>query len=234
MPQFDRLGNDMSDDVNEAIQYEQDVARRAHYKMIVDGVKKHANDNYLVGGWDIVVECWEDKEIEESVGDCATLADAIRQMADFAAVAHDRRQDQMVEADVGGKDTDDVIGWDRAEVEAQYRDDLTGYEEHLRDSLGCGDARRCPRHPHVITSSDDGLHDADCGQCEYEGEEEYQERLYAEELANMPDFMKCYTLSDIIHCEVGHGGWVMAMLSDTPCPEVSFWGQECDTDPIPF
>ena len=31
-----------------------------------------------------------------------------------------------------------------------------------------GDARRCPRHPSVITSSDDGLIDAPCGHCECE------------------------------------------------------------------
>jgi hypothetical protein len=29
-----------------------------------------------------------------------------------------------------------------------------------------GDARRCPRHPHIKTSSDDGMHDAPCGACE--------------------------------------------------------------------
>lgn len=31
-----------------------------------------------------------------------------------------------------------------------------------------GDARRCPRHPHIVTSSTDGLHDGLCGICEYE------------------------------------------------------------------
>lgn len=116
--------------------------------------------------------------------------------------------------------------------------ELTGYEEHLRDSEGYGDARRCPRHPHVKTSSDDGLHDADCGQCEYEGEEAYQEQQDAEELAAMPQWMKCRTLSDIIHCEVGQGGLAQkvwfAMINAQPCPEVSFWGQQCDTDSIPF
>lgn len=52
-----------------------------------------------------------------------------------------------------------------------YRDDrdqLTGYEEHLRDSQNLGDARRCPRHPHVKTSPDDGMFDGVCGECEHE------------------------------------------------------------------
>lgn len=40
-----------------------------------------------------------------------------------------------------------------------------------------GDPRRCRHHPHVRTSSADGMHDAPCGECEFgmeaeEGEEE--------------------------------------------------------------
>lgn len=66
----------------------------------------------------------------------------------------------------------------------EYADDLTGYAEHERDSadFGYGDARRCPRHPHVKTSSDDGMFDGVCGQCEYEGdmaEHEEEARLDA-------------------------------------------------------
>lgn len=33
-----------------------------------------------------------------------------------------------------------------------------------------GDPRRCPRHPNVVTSSPDGMHDAPCGACEAEME----------------------------------------------------------------
>jgi hypothetical protein len=29
-----------------------------------------------------------------------------------------------------------------------------------------GDARHCPRHPNVVTSSADGMHDGLCGECE--------------------------------------------------------------------
>lgn len=47
-------------------------------------------------------------------------------------------------------------------------DELTGYEEYLRDTTGPqGDPRRCPVHPHVMTSSDDGMFDGVCGECEY-------------------------------------------------------------------
>jgi hypothetical protein len=42
--------------------------------------------------------------------------------------------------------------------------------EEVQYELGAelGDPRRCPRHPHVKTSSNDGMHDAPCGACEAE------------------------------------------------------------------
>jgi hypothetical protein len=40
------------------------------------------------------------------------------------------------------------------------------YWDAVRDEMGAGDARRCPRHPSVKVSSDDGLFDAPCGECE--------------------------------------------------------------------
>lgn len=47
-------------------------------------------------------------------------------------------------------------------------EELTGYEEHVRDVEGGGDPRRCPRHPGVQTSSEDGLFDGVCSDCEGE------------------------------------------------------------------
>jgi len=43
-------------------------------------------------------------------------------------------------------------------------------EQELQDEAGAalGDPRRCPRHTHVKISSPDGLHDAPCGECEWE------------------------------------------------------------------
>lgn len=38
------------------------------------------------------------------------------------------------------------------------------------EALSDGDARRCPRHPGVATSSPDGLFDTPCGLCEAEME----------------------------------------------------------------
>ena len=51
------------------------------------------------------------------------------------------------------------------------------------DFFPMGDARRCPCHPHVVTSSADGMFDAPCGECEAAMEDDYvgpatlQERL---------------------------------------------------------
>lgn len=53
-----------------------------------------------------------------------------------------------------------------AEYEARY--ELTGLEEHERDTFGCPDYRVCPNHPGVRTSSDDGMFDGVCGICEGE------------------------------------------------------------------
>lgn len=44
--------------------------------------------------------------------------------------------------------------------------ELTGYEEHIRDSEYLGDPRRCKYHPHIKTSSDDGMFDGLCNLCE--------------------------------------------------------------------
>lgn len=47
-------------------------------------------------------------------------------------------------------------------------------EEARRDEEGAalGDPRRCPRHPHVVTSSPDGLFDGLCWECESAMDEE--------------------------------------------------------------
>lgn len=50
------------------------------------------------------------------------------------------------------------------------------FEEEMMYEAGAtyGDPRRCPRHPEVQTSSDDGMFDCDCYKCEHEAEEAYQ------------------------------------------------------------
>lgn len=59
---------------------------------------------------------------------------------------------------------------------------LDGFEQSYDDSMG--DPRRCPRHPHIKTSSPDGMFDTCCGECEAamdaEAEAEVTDRRIAE------------------------------------------------------
>lgn len=47
---------------------------------------------------------------------------------------------------------------------------LADYDCDAHDRFDYGDARRCPRHPHITTSSPDGMFDAPCNACEREME----------------------------------------------------------------
>lgn len=51
------------------------------------------------------------------------------------------------------------------------------------DDFCSGDARRCAFHPHVKVSSDDGMFDGVCGECEGEMSEELDEALFDEEVS---------------------------------------------------
>lgn len=50
--------------------------------------------------------------------------------------------------------------------DAGYEDDLMELERLERDEPFYGDPRRCPHHPEVRTSSDDGMFDGPCWKCE--------------------------------------------------------------------
>lgn len=64
-----------------------------------------------------------------------------------------------------------------AYTDAGHEDELIAWENEVGDRYE-GDARRCPRHPHVKTSSDDGMFDGVCGLCEMDMEDDFQEREY--------------------------------------------------------
>ena len=46
----------------------------------IAAIRAHALDNYNKGGWDILVECWSDADIEEEIEGCRTTASAIRRI----------------------------------------------------------------------------------------------------------------------------------------------------------
>jgi len=43
---------------------------------LIAAVRIHARENYAYG-WDLIVECWEDKDILMAVGDARTVAVAL-------------------------------------------------------------------------------------------------------------------------------------------------------------
>lgn len=52
---------------------------------LVEAVKAHATAHYDDGGWDVVVECWDDQQITEQIVRHAA-GDATRAVAAFAPV----------------------------------------------------------------------------------------------------------------------------------------------------
>lgn len=64
---------------------------------LIAAVRKHAMDHYEEGGWDFVVECYEDSDIAREMGDAATPAEAIAAVARIAGIRDERRRDAQAE-----------------------------------------------------------------------------------------------------------------------------------------
>jgi hypothetical protein len=60
---------------------------------LVAAVRKHAVANYERGGWDFLVECWEDQEIVEAIGAARTVEGAIRNVARGLGLLDERRRE---------------------------------------------------------------------------------------------------------------------------------------------
>lgn len=67
---------------------------------MVEAVKKHALENYNIGGWDMVVECWEDREIEAVLTEygITTVEGAIEEFYQRASIYDERRREVQAEA----------------------------------------------------------------------------------------------------------------------------------------
>jgi hypothetical protein len=64
---------------------------------LIDAVKTHANQNYHTGGWDFVVECWEDHDIAEAIAGATNADQAIRRVQQIAKTLDDHRQEVQSE-----------------------------------------------------------------------------------------------------------------------------------------
>jgi len=64
---------------------------------LVDFIKAHALANYEAGGWDVVVECFDDTEIRDTIGEATTEGEAIEAFAFMVDVWSDRQADARIE-----------------------------------------------------------------------------------------------------------------------------------------
>lgn len=73
---------------------------------LIAAVRKHAVDHYNDGGWDVIVECWEDVDIVRYILGCRKLgpvdtpARAIKAFEPLVDVWADRQADARIEGAV--------------------------------------------------------------------------------------------------------------------------------------
>lgn len=60
---------------------------------LIQAVREHARRHYNEGGWDILVECYEDRDILAAISGATTPGRAIRNVAKVVAMQDDRRRD---------------------------------------------------------------------------------------------------------------------------------------------
>ena len=60
---------------------------------LIDAVRGYAVEHYNEDGWDYVVECWEDWEIQEIVRGCRSESQAIRKVRKQVKVLGDYRDE---------------------------------------------------------------------------------------------------------------------------------------------
>lgn len=60
---------------------------------LVQAVKQHALGNYEDDGWDYLVECYEDAEVLELIGDATTVEGAIKAVGRVMKIKDDYRKD---------------------------------------------------------------------------------------------------------------------------------------------
>jgi hypothetical protein len=82
------------------------TAKRAE---LIAAVRAHAVENYNRGGWDVIVEAFDDAQISEVIGRARTLKGALAKFAPVNDVIADRRSqhDAEIQAAVGTSDSDD-------------------------------------------------------------------------------------------------------------------------------
>jgi len=121
------------------------------------------------------------------------------------------------------------------EMEMEF---VTEYQNWLEDrdyeAGPFGDARRCPRHPNIKTSSDDGMFDGVCGECEYG----YESEMRAAEEAAWPAWLLTPEGQEWVEAEAERAA-AAARTAWLETPEGREWletpeGREWEENEIPF
>jgi hypothetical protein len=94
-PQLTPSGVPMSDVTEAGKQFLAQVA--TDQAALIAAVRKHAQDNYEKGGWDVIVECYDDADIVKAMGNATTATQAIKNVGQIARVHDSRRKDAEAE-----------------------------------------------------------------------------------------------------------------------------------------
>lgn len=70
-----------------------DFEKRNQMEELVSAVRAHAITHYNTGGWDVLVECWNDAEIIEEIAGARTVKGAINNCAKTLRVIKDYGDD---------------------------------------------------------------------------------------------------------------------------------------------
>jgi hypothetical protein len=63
----------------------------------IAAIREKAKRNYNHGGWDILVECWEDSDILAAIDGCTTLEEATEAIAERLGINDEMRRDIQAE-----------------------------------------------------------------------------------------------------------------------------------------
>lgn len=59
----------------------------------VEAIRAHAHTNYNKAGWDFLVECWEDEDVIEAIGDARSYGEAIANVRATVGTLAERRDE---------------------------------------------------------------------------------------------------------------------------------------------
>jgi len=63
-------------------------------QLLLQAIRKYAREHYEKG-WDVLVECWEDTDIQEHIGNARTLDGALKKLRPIFKL-HKERYDEVL------------------------------------------------------------------------------------------------------------------------------------------